>query len=326
MRPGPFLALLAALSLSACAAGSSIRPEFKDIPPIAGSFAQQLVTLRRVDGLSLKIYNTGSVIAPGAEVSSIKSSAARTRLDIPVFLVKHPVKGYLLFDTGLHPDLEEMPAGKMSRFEALFLPFKMARGQNIVSQLKADGIDPAEIKTVILSSLRMDHAGLVDGFPGALVYVDGRQWGAQKKAVLEKPAPYQFDPLAMEPRLRLRQMDLSSAPVYASFDHAEDLFKDGTVFLVDLAGQAAGNIGLWINLDSGPVLLAGDAGWVLDNHQDLAPPSRQYVLDWTLYWRRLYQMQEAQRAVERLVIFPGHDLMPLRLQPRPDVSLSAFPR
>jgi glyoxylase-like metal-dependent hydrolase (beta-lactamase superfamily II) len=320
------LALLAALLLPACAGGPVARPEFKDIPPVAGSFAQQLVTLRKVDGLSLKVYNTGSVIAPGASVSSIKSSAARTRLDIPVFLVKHPNKGYLLFDTGLHPDLERMPANKMSRFDASFLPFKMAPGQNIVSQLKADGIDPAEVKTVILSSLRMDHAGMVEGFPGAAVYVDRREWEAQKKKVLEKPAPYQFDPLSMEARMRLRQVDLSSAPVYASFDHAEDLFRDGTVLLVDLSGFAAGGVGLWVSLDSGPVLLAGDASWVLDNHQDLALPRAAYVVDLLRYWRRLYQMQEAQHAVERLVIFPGHDLMPLRLQPRPDVSAVPFPR
>lgn len=325
MRRGPLLALLALAFASGCAGGET-RPQFKDIPPVSGGFARQIVAARKVDGLTLKIYNTGSVTAPGAAVSELKSLAARTKLDLPAFLIKHPTKGYLLFDTGLHPDMETMPAKKMGRLNYFFLPFKAARGQNIVAQLKADGIEPGMVKNVVISHLHMDHSGMIDAFPNAVVYVDRREWESQKKIVIEKPAPYQFDPLAMEPNLRLRQVDLSSSPAYASFDHAEDLFKDGTVYLLDMSGHTAGNMGLWINLDSGPVLLAGDASWVLDNHQDLALPLKSHIYNLNQYWRRLFQMQAAQRGLERLVIFPGHDLMPLKLQPRPDITLVPFPR
>lgn len=325
MRAGTLSALLALALLPGCA-GNDPRPEFKDLPPVPGGFARQIVTHRKVDGLSLKIYNTGSVTAPGGAVSELKSWAARTKLDLPAFLIKHPTKGYLLYDTGLHPDMETMPAKKMGRLNYFFVPFKAARGQNIVAQLKADGVEPAEVKNVVVSHLHMDHSGMIDGFPESVVYVDRREWEAQKKLIAAKPAAYQFDPLAMEPNLRLRQVDLSSSPSYASFDHAEDLFKDGTVYLLDMSGHTAGNMGLWVNLDSGPVLLAGDASWVLDNHQDLALPLKGHIYHLRDYWRRLFQMQEAQRALERLVIFPGHDLMPLKLQPRPDVTLVPFPR
>lgn len=326
MSRGPLPALISLLVFCACAAGPAARPEFKDIPSVSRSFAQQLVAWRKADGLSIRVYNTGAVIAPGAEISSIKSAAARARLDIPAFLIKHPVKGYVLFDTGLPADVEKMSGSEMRRLKAFFPPYLMGRDQNIVSQLQADGVSASQVGYVVLSSLRLEHAGMAGNFPEALVYVDRREWEAQKEAANRKASPYQFDPLAMESRLRLRQVDLSSAPGYASFDHALDLFGDGTLFLVDLAGQTAGTMGLWINLDSGPVLLAAGASWVLDNHQDLAPPLPAHITDWTRYWRRLYQMQEVQRTVERLVIFPGHDLMPLRLQPRPDVVAIPFPR
>ena len=103
-------------------------------------------------------------------------------------------------------------------------------------------------------------------------------------------------------------------------------FNDGTIFLVDLAGHTAGNMGAWLSLDEGPVLLAGDASWILDNHQDLALPLKFHIYDLAQYWRRLYQMRVMQEALPRLVIFPGHDLAPLKLQPRGDVTLAPFPR
>jgi glyoxylase-like metal-dependent hydrolase (beta-lactamase superfamily II) len=318
-------ALTALLLLPGCA-GTEPRPKIEDIPRVSAVFEQQLVARRKADGVSVRIYNAGSVTAPGGAVSDLKSWAARTRLDIPVFLIKHPIKGYALFDAGLHPDMETMPAKKMGRLAYFFLPFKAGAGQNIVAQLAADGIKPEEIKHLIISHLHMDHVGMIDAFPKATVHIDRREWEEQTRLAQARPAPYLFDPLAMEAKLRLRLVDLSTLPAYASFDHAEDFFKDGTVYLLDLSGHTAGNMGLWINLDSGPIVLTGDASWILDNHQDLALPLTQHIFDLKSYWRRLYQLQEAQKALQSLVIFPGHDLTPLKLQPRPDVTLAPYPR
>lgn len=319
-------ALAALLLLPGCAGGPEPRPAFDDIPRVSPVFEQQLLVGRKADGVTVRIYNVGSVTAPGGAVSELKSWAARTKLDIPVFLIRHPVKGYALFDAGLHPDMETMPAKKMGRLAHFFVPFKAGPGQNIVAQLEKDGIKPEEIKHVFISHLHMDHVGMIDAFPRAVVHIDRREWEQQKKNIAKKPAPYLFDPLAMEAGLRLRLVDFTSAPAFASFDHAEDFFKDGTVYLLDLSGHTAGNMGAWINLDSGPVLLAGDASWILDNHQDLALPLKRDIFDLRLYWRRLFQLQEAQKALDKLVIFPGHDLTPLRLQPRPDVTLAPYPR
>lgn len=317
--------LLALALLAGCAGAPEKRPSFDDIPKVSAVFEQQLVAMRKVDGVSVRVYNTGSVTAPGGAVSELKSWAARTRLDIPAFLVKHP-KGHVLFDTGLHPDMETMPKKKMGRLAYFFLPFKAERGQNIKAQLEADGVRPEEIAHVVISHLHMDHVGMIDAFPKAVVHVDRREWEAQKQLVARKPAPYLFDPLGSEANLRLRLVDLSSAPVFGPFDHGEDLYKDGSLLLLDLSGHTAGNLGLWVNADSGPLVLTGDASWILDNHQDLALPLKGHIHDLRSYWRRLYQLQEAQKALQRLVIFPGHDLMPLKLQPRPDVTLAPFPR
>ncbi|MEK7858892.1 MAG: MBL fold metallo-hydrolase [Elusimicrobiota bacterium] len=302
-------------------------PAPKDIRAVDRFFRQQLVTHRKVDGLKIQIFDGGSVTVPGAAVSSLKSWLSRVKLDVPVFLIRHPKRGLVLFDTGMHPDMETMPARKMGRLNYFLVPFQIKPGQNIVSQLKALGVEAEEIKWVVVSHMHMDHAGMIDAFPKATVLVDRREWEAQKAKALAKPnAPDIIDTGALEPKLRLRLVDLSSAPAYGAFDHGEDLFGDGTVFLIDLAGHTAGNMGAWVNLDDAPVLLAGDASWILDNHQDLALPLKGHIYDVNQYWRRLFMMREAQKAVPSLIIFPGHDLGPLKLQPNKDVELVAFPR
>lgn len=327
------LALAAALVLSGCGGGGMApakapkpAPAPKDIPAIPRSFGFEVTTRRKVDRLKMRVYNTGSVTTRGGAVSSMKSWTSKATLDMPVFLIKHPVKGYVLYDTGLHPDMAVDPKKVMGRFNHFIVPFKARKGEDAVSQLKADGIEASEVRWVVISHLHLDHAGMIDAFPEATVVVDRREWLAQKERQAKKRISYEPDPAALEPKLKLRLVDLSSAPAYGSFDHAEDLFGDGSLHLVDLSGHTSGNMGLWASLDEGPVLLAGDASWILDNHQDLALPIKGHIFNLDQYWRRLYQMKYVQDALPRLVIFPGHDLQPLKLQPRSDVTLAPFPR
>lgn len=50
-------------------------------------------------------------------------------------------------------------------------------------------------------------------------------------------------------------------PPVLTFERSHDLFGDGAVQLVDLAGHTPGSIGLLLNTAGGWVLLAGDAAW-----------------------------------------------------------------
>lgn len=297
-------------------------PPPHDIPKVSDTFAMEQTTRRRVDHLRIRVFDTGYAVVRGGAVSSMKSWLSKVRIEVPVFLIKHPTRGYVLFDTGLPPQISEDAGKYMGRLNHFLLPFTQAKGQDAVSQLAAAGVKAGEVKYVVISHLHFDHAGMIDAFPDATVLVDKREWEAQKA----KPGHGFVDAAALEPKLgaRLRLVDLSQEPPYGPFDHGLDLFKDGTLFLLDLSGHTPGNMGLWASLDEGPVLLAGDASWVLDNHQDLALPIKGHIFDLDQYWRRLYQLKYAQQAVPQLVIFPGHDLEPLKLQPRGDVTLAPF--
>ncbi|HAM34445.1 MAG TPA: hypothetical protein DEB40_13350 [Elusimicrobia bacterium] len=312
--------MAALLCWTGCASAPDFKPRLKDIRPLPKFFLQEIVTRSQAAGLKLRIYKTGSVTVAGDVLSDLKSSNSRVRLDIPAFVLRHPTRGVVLFDAGL-PAAAAMSGARQSANE-FGEPFEPQAGLDLASQLEREGIGPGEVRWIILSHLHWDHVGRVDAFPNATVMVDRREWEAQKEMTANNSGPEQFDPAAMEPNIRLRLVDFSSAPAYGVFDHGLDLFSDGSMFLLELSGHTPGSMGLWVNLDAGPALLAGDASWILDNHQDLALPLRQSMHAPLQYWRKLNMLKQMQDAVPQLIIFPGHDLMPLKLQPRPDISLA----
>ncbi|MBI4422830.1 MAG: MBL fold metallo-hydrolase, partial [Elusimicrobia bacterium] len=193
------------------------------------------------------------------------------------------------------------------------------------AQLARDGVAAEDVRWIVLSHLHADHAADLAAFPKATVIVSKREWEDQKRRAAAKPGPKEFDPAAWEPRLRLRLVDLEGEQPYGAFDHGVDLFSDGAVILTALPGHTAGSMGAWVNLDGGPVMLAGDAAWVVDNVMDLALPHARGMQDPAAYRRSLEMLRAMQAAMPRLVIFPGHDLTPRKLSDRTDLPLSEPP-
>ena len=178
--------------------------------------------------------------------------------------------------------------------------------------------DPFDVKWVVLPALAPEWAGRAGAFPNATVVVSAQNWFNPKRKELESDLP---DPRAFVPEERLKIIDLSNEQPYGPFEHGRDLLLDGTLVLLDLEGGVAGGMGLWVNLDSGPVLLTGPAAFVYDNIYDSALPDRRFVVDVSSFAWNTRAMRLAQEAVPRLVIVPAHDLSTLKLSPRPDLTL-----
>lgn len=85
-------------------------------------------------------------------------------IKIPVYavLIDHP-EGKFLLDTGCAPNLPNDP-------QAMF-PYYHGENQTLVKQLSLAHTRPEEIKAVILSHTHFDHAGNIDLFKRADVYV-----------------------------------------------------------------------------------------------------------------------------------------------------------
>lgn len=304
---------------------SPLLPAPGDLPAVRMTFIHELVTKRKTDGVKLRVYDTGALTARGGAVSSIKSWEHRVTLPAPAFVIRHPTQGLVLFDTGLPASWEGKVRKPLILNEQL-APLSMKKGQNLAAQLTADGVEPSEVRFILLSQFGPYHAGMAAAFPEATLIVDREAWEGQKARLKADYDKDQANPAVLERERTIRLVDLSSAAPYGAFDRGLDVFDDGTLVLLDLSGRAPRGRGLWLNLDEGPVLLAGAAVWTLDNFQDLAPLARSHIDDEALYWRRVHQIRAMQEAVPRLVVLPAHGLIALKLQPRGDVTLVPFPR
>lgn len=293
------------------------RPVLRAERAPSATFGASLIAHRRADGVKLDILVVGEGRVRGNLVSELKSPEARLKPPVLAFLVRHPTKGALLFGAGLPEDLGGLGAKKVQG--AALSPFTVKPGQDLPSRLEARGVKAEDVRWVILPDLAPEWAGRAGAFPEAAVLVSSPAWSNPRRRALEADLP---DPRAFVPEERLKLIDFSGSKPYGPFDHAVDLLDDGTVLLVDLDGGAAGGMGLWLNLDSGPVLLTGPAAFVYDNVFDDALPDAKFVVDVSSFAWNTRAMRLAQEAVPRLLIVPAHDLSTLKLAPRPDVTLA----
>lgn len=292
------------------------RPTLRPARQASATFGASLIAHRKVDGLRVEIFVIGEGRVRGNLLSELKSPESRLTPPLTAVLIRHPKEGVLLFGAGLPEDMGGLGAKRVKG--SALSPFKVGPGRDILSRLAAQGVKPEDVKAVILPDLAPEWAGRAGAFPNANVILSSQAWTNPKRRALELDLP---DPRAFIPEERLEIKDFSQAGPYGSFDHAIDLFKDGTVILIDLDGGAAGGMGAWINLDSGPILLTGPGAFVYDNIFDAALPDKKFVVDLSSFAWNTRAMRLVSEAAPRLVILPAHDLSTLALAPRPDIRL-----
>lgn len=118
------------------------------------------------------------------------------------------------------------------------------------------GLDLADIDFALPTHLHWGHiAGLLD-FPGLpmRLHSAGRAW-----PMTGERAPVGGVRSSLGDR-SIDEFELDGPPVL-TFARSHGLLGDGSIVLVDLAGHTPGSVGVLLNTESGPVLLAGHAAW-----------------------------------------------------------------
>lgn len=162
---------------------------------------------------------------------------------VPSWLIEHP-QGLVLFDTGMHQDLQT----SFDRIgEATVKSFRpdFHKGEELSARLTDRSIRPADITHVILSHLHFDHAGGTEEIPDARVVVQRAEWEAGHNERLVDLGVYNPD-------------DYDHGHDVEQLDGEHDVFGDGRVVCLPTPGHTKGHQSLRIELDSGPVVLTGD--------------------------------------------------------------------
>lgn len=228
-----------------------------------------------------------------------------TWVPVPAFFIRHPGAGALLVDTGLHASISSDPKQNFGRAAAWAVRPQLAPGEDVPAQLRSRGIDPREVRVVILTHLHVDHASAVSEFPNATFIVSAFEWEAattDRNPTLRAYRPAQFDYV-----FDYRTVDFAGAGVnsYATFGRTFDLFGDGSIRLAYTPGHSAGHMSVVCHLRDRDFVIAGDAVYTerqLTGKTEPAEPADRHN------WRRSRQeLQLFAREFPEAIIVPGHD-------------------
>lgn len=227
------------------------------------------------------------------------------RVPVPAFLVEHPIAGPVLIDTGFHSSVAVDPKQNLGRIGTItFKDAKMNPEQAVPAQLRARGIEPNTVETVLMTHLHIDHASGMSEFPGATFVFSKREWeAATTDGQFQGYYRPQFDH-AFE--YRTLDFDAPDCESFATFGRSYDIFGDGSVRAVYTPGHTHGHVSFVLRLADREALVASDAIYMTRTLTDSHLPYR--MADEHEFRRSLREIQIYAEQTPGALIVPGHDM------------------
>jgi glyoxylase-like metal-dependent hydrolase (beta-lactamase superfamily II) len=226
------------------------------------------------------------------------------RLPVPAFLVEHPGAGVLLIDTGLHPSVAVDPKQNFGRLLAFnYRGLAMTAEQAVPAQLRARGLDAADVRYVLMTHMHVDHASAISEFPSATFVLAKQEWdalpdGKVTEGYVKSQFDYGFD---------YRTFDFESRETesFSAFGRSFDLFGDGSVRAVFTPGHTHGHTSYVLRLREREVLVAADAIYTARTLEESVLPYK--MTDEHHFRRSLKEIQRYREQTPTALIIPGHD-------------------
>ncbi|WP_163505622.1 MBL fold metallo-hydrolase [Fodinicola acaciae] len=190
--------------------------------------------------------------APTAIVAEGLRKPRRVAMTMATYVIEHPQARFLV-DPAMCADIHERVLPEIPQpLRRVVTPDKNVVG--LPDALGTVGLDVTDIDFVTPTHLHWDHVGGLLELPAK---VPVRTLPVERDTALRSALGFVTGPLAGRD---FDTYELDGPPVL-TFARSHDVFGDGSVVLVDLAGHTPGSVGVLLALDGGPVLLAGDAVW-----------------------------------------------------------------
>lgn len=232
-----------------------------------------------------------------------------------VGVIRHPIAGVILFDTGYAPRFAEASARLPYRLYSLLLPVTCPPEDALVAQLADRGIAADEVATIVLSHLHGDHVAGLRDFPRArIVLGQGALPSGWRARSAWANAGHGFLPALLpdDVEARVQHADPATAVptgLGSTLDQGHDVVGDGSVITLPLPGHTAGHQGLWLpHLGPDGVLLVGDACWTerAFTHGELPAGFILRSGDEASYRAGVDALAALHRSRPELIIVPAH--------------------
>jgi len=227
-------------------------------------------------------------------------------------VIRHPIHGIVLFDTGYTSRFFESTRKYPYKLYRAFTPVFLESEEEAHRQLRAEGIDPLQIKHIIVSHFHADHIGGLRDFPNARFLCTKKSFesvgnkkgiAAVRRGFLPQQMPEDFSERAEF--INIDQSKIAD-PILGKL---VDVFGDGSILLCALDGHAKGQIGALLNTPDGKIFLISDAAWLKPAYQHLLLPHpivRLFFDSWRDYKASLTRLHKYHLSHPNTLIVPCH--------------------
>lgn len=178
-------------------------------------------------------------------------------LPIYVWILEHP-EGLIVIDTGIPANANK------PRYFPPYMPlvqraaiFDISPEEEIGPQMQALGLDPKDVRWVVLTHLHQDHDGGLHHFPNAEFIVSRGEWAfasgfkGRMNGYLNQRWPRRFAPTLI---------DFQEGAVGPFSKHAK-LTTAGDVILVPTPGHSPGHLSVLLKEGDTTIMFAGDTSY-----------------------------------------------------------------
>lgn len=249
-----------------------------------------------------------------AKESHIIKGGAKQAVKIQALfgLIKHPEKGWILYDTAYTTRFYKATQSYPNRIYAQMTKVFIEPEQEVQAQLKAFGIAAEDIKHIIITHFHADHVAGLKDFPNAQFYCSRAAYSQLKtisnfwafsKGILKDLIPKDF-----EDRVSLVE-DIAQKRKDSIFGKCYDLFDDNSLLIYPLPGHAAGQIGVKLQTAKQSYFLIADACWLKESYESLRLPSplvKLFFDSWSNFKDSLQNVHDFHKAYPKTIIVPTH--------------------
>lgn len=251
--------------------------------------------------MKLYILNTGYLETDKNNVVAGATVGTRSQPQVTNQWIKLPVMAflidtgdqYILYDTGSNP---EAMNGYWSNVLQEVYPLYQKPEEQLDQQLARCGVKPEQIKTVVLSHMHLDHAGNLQLFPHADVFVPRLDFMAARTQIALNQDPNTHGGYV--------KGDLER-PVKQYHLVDDDFELCPGIEVINLPGHTPGLLGLVVHLKSGTFILPQDCIYSTDIY---GPPAKisGLLYDSLTFSKSVEKVRNLAKKYQAKVIF-AHD-------------------
>lgn len=251
--------------------------------------------------INVQLFASGYCVAHEQIVNPV-SGKGKCKFYAVWALIQIPDLGYVLFDTGYSDAFQEATRRFPARFYRWATPVFLKNEETAKSILMQKGIQPEEIKYIIISHFHADHVAGLKDFPKTPIicsksaYLEVKKISgilAVRKGILHALLPDDFDERVMYIE------DMADDITENKYGLTEYRLFGSSVFkLVLLPGHARGMLGFIVEDASKHLLYATDAAWFYTCYAEKILPKKVVKLFFDS-WKAFTETQEKLRAYEK---------------------------